>query len=114
MNGNEINAGQEKYDAALENPSQTISSGELNTSADSAIRLRFLPHMMVMVKDSAMSYETPGLLWLGWLLPFTTKHIVDGLSADQFQAHPTSLLVAQAESYLSGTIKYIYGAKDKI
>ena len=61
MNRNEIDAGQEKYDAALESPSQTISSGELNTSADSASRLRFLPHMMVMVKDSAMSYETPGL-----------------------------------------------------
>ena len=63
LNGNEIDAGQEKYDAALESPSQTISIGESNTSAvDSANRLRFLPHMMVMVKDSAMSNETPGLL----------------------------------------------------
>merc|ERR1719430_2754057 len=60
LNGNEINAGQENCDAALENTSQTISSGESNTSADSANRLRFLPHMMVMVKDSAMSCETPG------------------------------------------------------
>ena len=65
MNGNEIDAAQEKYDAALESPSQTISSDELSISANCANRLRFLPHMMVMVKDSAMSYETPGLLSLG-------------------------------------------------
>merc|ERR1712013_262885 len=54
-NGNEIDAGQEKYDAALESPSQTISSDELSIGANSANRLRSLPHMMVMVKDSAMS-----------------------------------------------------------
>lgn len=60
MNGNEIDAGQEKYDAALENPSQSISSDELSISANSGNRLRFLPHMMVMVKDSAMSNESLG------------------------------------------------------
>merc|ERR1712013_895086 len=63
LNGHEIDeidAGQEKYNAALESPSQTISSDGLSISANSANRLRFLPHMMVMVKDSAMSNETPG------------------------------------------------------